>query len=259
MHVTATRKYKDALAGQPAEVATRFFNGPRWRLAASRENVDAAFPPGTDFSVESRFGSVESAVVMNDKGEPDFDRPLYREAPSCTIVAWGRDRRRNVRIGVVREARPHADDPERPGNEHAAVVFGQPPMGFLDKVLGKDLIERYESVESGAVRELGEEMGANVILSIETPPYPHHNPSPTFVATWCNIRFVEVDLERLGAMKLDRGEKIFSADFVLVRDLLRYIAKGTDETGAVYRSGISNSAWMVFFACRPEIFQEVPE
>ena len=81
------------------------------------------------------------------------------------IVVWGWDENDEARFAVIRQPRPHADDPENPGNNHPPVVFGQIPMGFLKKITG-------ESIENGAVREVGEETGVSVILNIERPKYP---------------------------------------------------------------------------------------
>ena len=110
----------------------------------------------TVWEVTSPFGSVRNVIVPDDKGEPVFTRPEYREAPHVNCVVWGREKDGTAKFAVLRQPRPHADDPETPGNNHKPVVFGQVVMGFLDRIIGKDLIARYESAERGAVREAGD-------------------------------------------------------------------------------------------------------
>ncbi len=222
----------------------------RWRLRVQDREKEASC---RDWKASSPFGSVESAVVVDDAGEPLFDRPIYREAPNVNCVVWGRDKDGVAKFAVIRQPRPHADDPENPDSKRA-VVFGQIVMGFLEKLVGKDMINRYESVANGAAREAGEEAGAMVIKNIERPAYPWHNPNPTFVATWSELVFVEVDLEAIEAIKPDRHEPIFSAEYVTAAELRQRIAEGRDSKDAVYRMCTANSSWFIFFCCHPELF-----
>ncbi len=211
---------------------------PRWKLTVEKSG---------DWKAESQFGSVESAVVVDDNGKPVFDRPLYREAPNVNcIVVWGWDENDEARFAVIRQPRPHADDPENPGNNHPPVVFGQIPMGFLKKITG-------ESIENGAVREVGEETGVSVILNIERPKYPWHNPNPTFVASWSDLVFLEVDLKKINELKSTRNEPIYSAEFITLSELMKRTANGKDEEGTVYRMCTANSIWWIFFCSHPEL------
>lgn len=224
----------------------------RWRLVVG----GGAGPiiPCTDWMCMSPFGSVEGAVVVDAEGKPAFDRPLYREAPSVNVVAYGIDSDGVAKFAVVSQPRPHADDPEQPGsNDHDPVVFGQIVMGFLAKVIGKDLVDAYESVKAGAAREIAEESGAQVILDIERPAYPWHNPNPTFVATWSDLVFVKVDLGAIGKFRSTRGEPIFNAEFIPASELMRRVRDGKHEN-AVYRMCTANSAWFIFFCTHPELF-----
>lgn len=247
--MSATKKFAEV---SRRESFVAFVKGRgRWTLVAP----DGSETRGRDWECVSEFGLVSSAVVVDANGDPLFDRPVYREAPNVNIVAWGRDASGTVKVGVIRQPRPHADDPEKPGDGHPPMVFGQIPMGFLEKIIGKDMIARYESVERGAAREVAEETGAGVVRSIERPATPWHNPNPAFVATWSDLLFVEVDLEKVEALKADRSEPIFSAEYVPIPELLRRIRDGKDEQGAVYRMCTANSAWMVFFACHPELLK----
>ncbi len=217
-------------------------HNPGWKLFVNSTQT------GGEWEARSPFGSVETAVVLDENGAPVFDRPLYREAPNVNLVVWGKTRDGDVKIAMIRQPRPHADDPEQPGvNGHDPVVFGQVPMGFVEKILG-------ESMERTAVRETAEEAGAQVVVSVTRPKYPWHNPNPTFVATWSDLLFVQVDLDRVARFRSTRNEPIYSAEFIAPTELIRRIAEGKDETGAVYRMCTANSVILIFFATFPELW-----
>ncbi len=238
--MTATKKFNEL-----KKVSKEFSKHPRrWKLSVTDQ----------DWKAESPFGSVESAIVVDKKGDPVFDRPIYREAPNVNCVVWGRDKEDVIRLAVIRQPRPHSDDPENSGNNHTPVMFGQIVMGFLERIIGKDFVTKYESVEKGASRETFEESGASVVLGIERPNYPWHNPNPTFVATWSDLLFVEVDLEKIQDLQEDRNEPIFSAEYITAQELRQRVVEGKDEKGAVYRMCTANSAWFIFFCCHPEFF-----
>jgi hypothetical protein len=208
-----------------------------------------------DWVLTSPFGEIKPGVTLHPDGSPNFDRPYYREAPNVNIVAWGRTASGEARLAVIRQAREQSDDPEARGTDgHPSVVFGQVPMGFLERLIGKDMVERFESVEKGARRETMEESGASVIKSITRPACPWHNPSPSFTASWSDLVFVEVDLEAVERLKYDRNEPILTAEYISVPELLKRIREGRDSAGAVYRGCTSNSVWMIFFATYPEMF-----
>ncbi len=206
-----------------------------------------------DWEVQSRHGSVETAVVLDANGVPVFDRPLYREAPNVNLVVYGKTPEGEVRIAIIRQPRPHADDPEQPEvNGHDPVVFGQVPMGFAKKILG-------ESIEETATREASEESGAGIVKNITRPRYPWHNPNPTFVATWSDILFVEVDLAKIEQIKSTRNEPIYSAEFISPDELIKRVAEGKDNVGAVYRMCTANSVLFIFFCTFPELWPRVGE
>lgn len=234
------------------EALKRFMaDARRWTL----ELQDGTKIKGQDFRIHSPLGSVESAVVVDSSGKPVYDRPAYREAPNVNIIAYGYNKDGKVRMAIICQPRPHADDPEQPGNGHPPVVFGQIPMGFLErKVLGEDSTPQQERGEDGAKRELEEETGTKVVKRLWRPAYPHMFPNPTFCATWSEVFFAEVDLERIEQLKEDRSEPIFSAEYISVPELLRRIRDGKDAKGAVYRMGISLADLMLFFATCPECF-----
>jgi hypothetical protein len=217
---------------------------PGWILTVNGTEL----PPETEWQVNSKFGSVETAVVLDSNGKPVFDRPAYHEASNVNLVVWGRNRAGEAKIAVVRQPRPHANDPTQEiATRNRAIVFGQTPMGFAEKILG-------ESIEETARRETGEETGATVVVGIERPSYPWHNPNPTFVATWSDLLFVQVNLERVEELKSTRDEPIFSAEFISPAELIRRVKLGEDDHGAKYRMCTSNSVWFIFFCCHPELF-----
>lgn len=200
------KKARD-LIGKDGNGLQEFFEGQgRWKLIIDKNNLNeetSTFNARVDWRAESPFGSVESAIVIGPEGEPVFDRPVYREAPNINAVVWGKGKSGEVRLAVINQPRPHSDDPENSG-EHETVVFGQIVMGFLERIIGKDMITRYESIESGSAREASEEAGASVVIKIENPEYPYLNPAPSFVATWSNLVFIEVNLEKIEKLKKDR-------------------------------------------------------
>ncbi len=201
-------------------------------------------PPGTDWEAISRFGAVRSAVVTKPDGSPDYDRPRYEEAPSVNIVAWGKDKKTGeIKIGMIEQGRPHADNAFEP-NSTDTMTFEQIPMGFLEKVVGKDQLE---SAHEGAVRETGEETGAKAVLDVSYPEYPQNYPNPTFHGNSSEVVFVEVDLDKIDQMKIDRSEQIFTAEYIPVETLLDDIKKGKTDRG-YSRMAISNSAILVFLS-----------
>jgi ADP-ribose pyrophosphatase YjhB (NUDIX family) len=213
---------------------------PGWELAVNGQSIDG------EWEIQSPYGSVQTAVVCDDKGAPVFDRPLYRESPNVNLVVYGKHPDGEIKIGIIHQPRPHADDPERPGVDgHEPILFGQVPMGFAEKILG-------ETVEDTARRETTEETGAKVVISVTRPKYPWHNPNPAFVASWSDLLFVEVDLDKIEALKSSRDEPIFSAEFISPAKLISRVANGVDDDGAKYRMCTANSALFIFFATFPE-------
>ncbi len=200
-----------------------------------------------DWRVLSPFGGVEAAVVIDPKtGQPSFDRPVVWEAPNVNIVVWGRRKEDGMpMIGVIHQPRPHADDPRDPASQET-VVFGQTPMGFLEKLLG-------EKPEDAARREAGEEAGAgSAIIRAYQPSCPWHNPNPTFVRSWSDLYFVEVDLEQIEALKEDHSEPIYKLEYIPLPELLRRLREGEYE-GALYRGCTSNSVWLIWLVCHIDI------
>ncbi|MFH1364119.1 MAG: NUDIX domain-containing protein [Candidatus Aenigmatarchaeota archaeon] len=218
----------------------------RWMTTVNQPGgLTNVFIPQCHVEIRSPFGSVETAVVVDDDGKPVFDRPLYRESPNVNCIAWG-VKDWIVYMAVIRQPRPHADNPLAPGVENEPIVFGQIPMGFLKNITGQDL--KLERVEAGAVREIDEETGAGVVLEIARPSYPYHNPNPAFVATWSELVFVKVDVDRVGQLKKDHTEPIYSAEYIPFSRLRQRLLSGVDDEGAVYRMCTSNSLWLIFLA-----------
>jgi hypothetical protein len=235
-----------------------FGNTDRWKLMIGTPPKQYQVEEGVDWECVSPFGTVRNVVVVDDDFQPVFDRPEYREAPNVNVVVWGRDEDGMVKLAVLSQPRPHADNPfMEPGNPCDPVVFGQIVMGFNKrKVLGANAVDLFESAKDAATRESAEEAGVRVIRNIEVPHVPWHNPNPTFVATWSDLLFVEVDLEALEAVRSTRSEPIYRAEFISVSELMRRIAAGRGPNEELYRMCTANSAWMIFFATHPELLND---
>ncbi len=212
---------------------------PVWSLSIN------GHPMTGEWNISSRFGEVRQVVVIGADGKPIFDRPMYREAPHVVSVVYGYDQDKNCRVGIIRQSRPHADDPRRPGDDHPPVVFGATPMGFRDKLINS---LNFETPQMAGTREVEEEAGATTVIKVSTPEYPWENPAPSFCGTWADMVFIEVDLRRIEALKADPTEPIHSAEYITLDELIERIACGVDSQGAMYRDSRSNSAWMSFIA-----------
>lgn len=204
-------------------------------------------PPGTDWEAISKWGAVRTAVVTKPDGTPDFDRPRYDESPGVVVVAWGRDGKTGkIKVAMISQARPHADNSfDKSSVEN--MVFEQTPMGFLDKMVGEDQLEKFESLEDGAKREAGEEAGVIAIKDISYPEYSEQYNSPSFIGTSNSLAFVEVDLDKVDVLKIDRKEQIYQAEYIYLDRLIDNIKKGKTEMGYA-RLGTSNSAILIFLS-----------
>ena len=243
--MSATIKMSEANVRKPGFSEGRP-DGVPWKLTVSADSLD--------WEARCRFGAVRNVVVLGMDGMPAFERPEYREAPNTNIVAYGL-KDGGVYIAILHEGRPHADDPtQEPGTENSPITFGQVPMGFKDKLFGPDAPEMEDTLEAAA-RELGEETGTTAIKRLYRPKYPFHNPNPTFVATWSDLVFAEVDLSKVGEKRLGRNELIYKAEYIPAKELITRIENGTHEN-AVYRAGTSLSILMIFFATHPEYFSK---
>jgi 8-oxo-dGTP pyrophosphatase MutT (NUDIX family) len=210
-----------------------------------------------DWKIESRFGSVHRVVVTDQDGQPLFDRPDYAEAPNVNMIVWGRERDGEIKLAVITEERPHADNPEDP-TDTKPLIFGQVPMGFVDRVFNADDFRRYEDLLQGAIRESQEETGASTVLNRTQPKYPYLFPSPSFTRTSSRLYFLEVDLELIRERAKIYGEKIYNAEFIGVPELLARIRAGIeqdDDKKIIYRYGNSLALYMIFFAHHPELFK----
>ena len=231
-----------------------FFEGrpQNWILRIKKADGTIEELAGVDWEAISPFGAVRSAVVTDDEGKPIFDRPRYEEAPNVNIVAWGRDKNtRQVRVALISQPRPYADDPTNSGNTEQ-LTFAQIPMGFKDRIIGKDQLEAFESSKDAALRETSEETGATVVKDIFQPEFPYHNPNPTCVGTWSDLVFVEVDLEKIEELKADRNEPIFKAEYVPLKQVWQEIKAGKTDRG-ITRMCTSNSALLVYLSYLGEL------
>lgn len=243
---------KNAQLISPSEALSRkpdFFEGrdANWILKVRHlDGTIEEMAPGTDWEAVSKFGTVRSAVVTNPDGSPSFDRPRYDEAPNINAIAWGKDKKTGeIKIGIISQARPHADNAFEDTDK--SMPFYSVPMGFMDKIIGNDQIERLEHAGEAATREIGQETGAQAVLDISYPEYSKHYPNPTFVGTTSDVVFVEVDLNAIDKMKIDRKEQIFKADYVPVKQILADIKAGKTDSGYA-RMATTNSVILMFLS-----------
>jgi hypothetical protein len=241
--MSATVPYSQAKTNQSHEVYG-------WKLTV--EGVE--YPVGTDFSISSVRGSVQSAVVLKNDGTPLFDRPVYTETPFAQVVIWGKGADGKFYFGMVEQERPHAD---MPGAENYG-VNGHKPVRFLHVVMGfneKSATGKFETPEETAKREAHEESGTSksAVLNVETHPFGH-NPSPSFTSTWGNVISMEIDLKKVGKPITDENESINGVYFIEAHRLLEMIAGGQSNTGAYTGVSTSLSALMIHFARHPEQF-----
>jgi hypothetical protein len=237
--MTATRMYGEVSEQSGYSV---FINSPnRWPLFVDGRAV----PVGTDWKAVSPFGEVSCRVIVDDAGKVIFDRVIVREVPTTIVVTWGYDAEGQVRIGIVTQPRPIADDPERPGEPNAPIIFGQLVSGIVEMSSQADHIE---TARENAIKEINEELGASVVLDVDRPRRPWLNSNATFVASWHDVYFIQVDLMKLQSHKSTRSEPIFKAEFITVPELLKRIHDGQDRSGASYRCGYTLGTLLLFFA-----------
>ncbi len=197
----------------------------------------------------SEFGFAEYRIQTGRDGMPAFGRVVYGEKPNINGVVWGKDADGIVKVAVIVQARPLADMPSGMAAE-MGIIFGQPcVMGFRDNFGGmKNLEKVFEAAQDAAVREALEEAGVQDIIDVQN--MGHHNPNPTFCATWSELFDIEVDLTKITGVT-DRTEQIYRAEYISVKEVLQRIASGEYE-GVNYRSATANDALMVWLTRHPE-------
>jgi hypothetical protein len=191
----------------------------------------------------SEHGFAEHRVQLDPDGRPAFDRVVIGEAPNINAVVYGYRPNGVLYVGVIIQARPFADKPDRTPAD-PPIVFAQPcVMGFnLERVAGKD----------AAIREASEEAGTeSAILKIESLGL--HNPNPTFCATWSELFAIQVDLD-LVEERVDESELIYRAEYLQLAELIRRIGLG-EYKGVNYRSATANDALFVWLSRHPNIMQ----
>ncbi len=211
---------------------------------------------GADVSISSRYGAVTTAVVVDETGQPQFDRPEYRQARYGQTPVWGRGADGKVRLALIAQARPHSDAPgaENFGQPNAPVIFLTCPMGFTEQVKGK-----VEAAVKAAQREMEEEVGEAEVLSEWQHPYGL-NCSPSFETTWGDICALQVDIASLVPASYDPHEPIAGHFWLTVKELLAVVAAGTftlpNGEVAYAAFGGANAAIFAFLAAHPEILAE---
>ncbi len=223
---------------------------PGWALLVNGQ------PIAGDWEVVSPFGSVGTAVVIGPNGQPQFDRPYYREAPYGQTPVWGRGADGMVRLGLIVQARPHSDapGPENFNRPNSPVLFMTCPMGFLNIVRGK-----LETALQGARREATEEIGSALVLS-EWKHLYGINAAPSFNTTWGEICALEVDLKSVIPAAYDSSEPIAGHYWLTVAEFMAVVAVGTFllPSGEVAYAafGTANAAIFAFLCAHPHIMAE---
>lgn len=203
--------------------------------------------------ISSRFGFAEVRVQTKPDGTPDFDRVVYGEAPNINAVIYGIGPYGTCHVAVTVQARPFADLPTGEPAE-TPIVFGQPcVMGFRQAFGGFNMTKVFEASVGAAAREAIEEAGAEGVLRVI--PLGHHNPNPTFVASWSELFEIEVDLTKVTG-QTDRSELIYRAEYVPLGELLQRIAHG-EHNGVNYRSATANNALFVWLSSHPELLAQL--
>ncbi len=196
--------------------------------------------------IRSPYFDIQPGIIVDADGNPQYDRPVIYEKPSVFVVVWGRDEHGQLRLGMIRQKRPPADDPMVLGNNHPPVVFAQVVMGYRDG----------DSIKKAALKERAEEAGKAKVLDIVELPFPHFNIEPNTYGSWHSLAFVEVDLSTIDEGYSETGEMITSTMYQLASEVFVSIVHGKDETGAYYRGGSTLGPLMVFFAW---IFSKHPD
>lgn len=222
----------DALGKNPA-----FFEGRdqrSWRLRLRwPSGYVSMIGLGADFVIESpTFGRVVS-TVYSEGGHPVYDTIKADVAKNVDVVAYSVSKKGKLRILLVSEQRPLADDPY--SEDLKVPVFWGIPGGFINKG---------ESVVDAAKRETEEETGAEV-LGFYFPKTPKHNFRPAFAGTWDDIVFIRVSPKIVGKIRQNDGEQIYKAKLIDFKKALKQIKKGKTKYGYT-RNATSNSAILIF-------------
>lgn len=208
---------------------------------------------GSDIRLEGFAGSVELVVSLDASGQPLYDKLIYAQKPGVVIVAWGRDADGTVRIPVLTQERPFAENPDEP-EEQRPLLFGQVPMGFFKPQPGQSTDD---AIKDAAQRELREETGVTDIIRIEIPRPRVYWQDPTFMKNGTYVAFAEVALRPMAPETGHRdGERIRSVELLTVPELLARIAQGCTPAGVHYHMGVSLGPVLMFFARHPECLKE---
>ena len=201
------------------------------------------------FGLHSRFGAARIRVQLKPDGTPDFDRVAYTEAPAINAVAWGVEEDGTIKVAVVNQARPFADNVDGTPADPPK-VFGQAAiLGFLNKIIG----EGFESALEAGRRETGEESGASVVLSVK--PMGHQISQPTLATSWGTLLDIQVDLSQLN-QDVDRSELIYKAEYLPLWEIRQRVAD--EEVEAVnYRPCVPNAALFVWLCTHPEAIPQL--
>lgn len=177
-----------------------------------------------------RHGYIEHAAICDSLGRVIFDRAIVHEGPHVITVTWGLSLKNQPVIALVKEAR----DTAAPADGKTSLSFWGPPRGFR---------KEGETPEEAARREAGEEAGVDVVL--ESRFLGEFITNETCTGTFSPIVALKVDLDRLVALRLSRGEKIYKAMWFTIEQIEEMIIAGSYD-GALTTSMVLSHTLMMF-------------
>ena len=180
-----------------------------------------------------QFGQVVHIAVCKPDGTFLFDKPVIEEGSHVITLTYGflYDDRSGVTpvLALVKEQRDTAA--ELDGTD--APVFWGPPRGYAEQT--------DDGLMAAAMREAGEETGANVLVGEPWIVTRDTVPNETIVRSRSPWVAIPVDVRRLGEIRADHGEKIFKAEFFSVEEIEIMIAAGSYD-------GASTESWCLMAA-----------
>lgn len=176
------------------------------------------------------YGHVHLSVVTDDDGHPLYDRPILHETPHVLTWLFSRAENDTILSGLIKERR----DTAAPADGKTTVNFWGPPRGLLDEG---------ESTKEAAVREVGEETGAQIIKGVWDMGDVITN--ETCTGTFTPMVAIEVDPDVFDPISSQHGEQIFTFEFFTRSEILVMINEGTHE-GTLCNSALFIAAFQKF-------------
>ena len=243
--------YADTKSRDPQFVERRTREGAAWTLAIRRLDGSVEEFVGVDWVFKSKWGRLRPVIQTDPRGKPTYDTFRIDEAAGVIAVVWGLDEIGKVRVGVISQERQVADNPF--GNDQAAPVFEQTPMGLAEKIG-----DRLETPKETAIREAREESGITVVKSVSRPKFPKQNAGAAYFGSWDELVFVRVDLKAINQVKFVSDEIIYKVEFIKLQQLFRDIRNGISDRG-IARDAVSNSAYFIWLSNLCELYKQAKQ